>query len=480
MSNRFALEDCIWPDIAQGRQPQHIASLSIGSNLEKHTKLLCMPGFGTINTGSIIGDLAEDIGASAGASSTISLGRAARFEGDQAYTWAYPSKSSYELTESTILAIVRIRSVTGFQNIIGKWIDTPTGNDSWILRLEDNVLKFYVGIGGTGYSVSWPAIEINKDYVIIGTFSSASRVITLYVNGIAGTTAIAGGTGGTSSISKVRVGRAGLQRTDYFVGDIAAVGIIQKRLTPLEAYDLSKKPYEIFEPPLKNLFFTNSSVSQTLTPTTLVSSPTFYSPTVTPGAVTLTTSTLVSTPTFYTPTVSLGVGPQTLTPSTLISSPTFYSPIVTSGSVTLTPSTLVNAPTFYNPTISLGSAPQNLIPSTLISAPTFYAPTITPGAVTLTPSTIVNSPTFYSPTVNLGFGTQTLTPNTLVNSPTFYSPTVTAGAVTLTTTTLINIPTFYNPTVYIPSGQESINRTFLVPAEVRLYNIQPENRNYLI
>jgi len=58
--------------------------------------------------------------------------------------------------------------------------------------------------------------------------------------------------------------------------------------------------------------------------------------------------------TFYAPTVSQAGGVQTLSPSLLTNSQTFYAATVGRGAVTLAPPRLNNAQTFYGATITGG------------------------------------------------------------------------------------------------------------------------------
>lgn len=199
--------------------------------------------------------------------------------------------------------------------------------------------------------------------------------------------------------------------------------------------------------------------TQTLTPSLLTNSPTFYAPTVTRGAVTLSPSLLTNSPTFYGPTIN--PGSVTLTPGLFTNSPEFYAPTVTqaSGTQTLTPSLFTNTPVFYAATVSPGAV--SLSPGLLTNTPVFYGPTVAPGSVTLSPGMLTNTPAFYSPTVTPG--AVTLAPGLLTNAPEFYSPTVTqaSGNQTLSPGLFVNTPTFYPATVLQPSLQTLLPGVFV-------------------
>lgn len=92
-----------------------------------------------------------------------------------------------------------------------------------------------------------------------------------------------------------------------------------------------------------------------------------------------------------------GGGTQTLTPSLYTNNQTFYSPTVTPGAVTLSPSLYTNQQTFYGPTLT---ATVTVSPSLYTNQQTFYGPTATPGTVTLQPALYINTQSFYTPSVN--------------------------------------------------------------------------------
>lgn len=66
---------------------------------------------------------------------------------------------------------------------------------------------------------------------------------------------------------------------------------------------------------------------------------------------------------------------QTLTPSLFTNTQTFYSPTVTTGAVTLLPALYTNQQTFYSPTITQTSA-QTLLPDLFVNQSTFFSPSI--------------------------------------------------------------------------------------------------------
>lgn len=114
-------------------------------------------------------------------------------------------------------------------------------------------------------------------------------------------------------------------------------------------------------------------------------------------------------------------------------SQTFYSHTLSVGAVNLTASRLVDDDTFYNHAISLGAV--NLSASTYSDADTFYSHTL--GNITeLTASTFVDADTFYAHTVD---STYALLADPLVDGDTFYTHEVSvAGSIDLTVSRLVN------------------------------------------
>ena len=168
---------------------------------------------------------------------------------------------------------------------------------------------------------------------------------------------------------------------------------------------------------------------------------TFYSATVTVGAVTLTPSLYSNTQTFYSPTVA-GVGPpQELTPSLYTNTETFYTHTVAAGAVTLLPSLYTNDNTIYSATVTTG--PVTLQPALYSNSQTYYTHNIAIGASTLVPELYTNTNVFYSAVVT-GAGSL-LAPALYSNTNTFYNTTVTPGAINLAPTLLSNNNSFYSP-----------------------------------
>lgn len=118
-----------------------------------------------------------------------------------------------------------------------------------------------------------------------------------------------------------------------------------------------------------------------------------------------------------------GAGTQSLTPSLVTNSQTFYAPTVAATYV-LTPDLFTNGQTFYSPTVSLGGT-QDLTPSLVTNSQTFYAPTVT-ALATIAPDLFTNSQTFYGPTVTASY---TLEPGLFSNTQTFYAATVVSATV---------------------------------------------------
>jgi hypothetical protein len=180
--------------------------------------------------------------------------------------------------------------------------------------------------------------------------------------------------------------------------------------------------------------------TQILTPSLYTNTNTFYTPTVTKGAVTLSPALFTNTNTFYSPDVTNTGGAQTLNPSLYTNTNTFYTPTVTSAK-TLTPARYDNTNTFYTPTVTRGAV--TLSPARYNNTNTFYTATVTRGAITLAPTLYTNTNTFYTATVTT---TKTLTPARYDNTNSFYTATVTS-TYTLTPARYDNTNTFYSPTV---------------------------------
>lgn len=90
--------------------------------------------------------------------------------------------------------------------------------------------------------------------------------------------------------------------------------------------------------------------TQNLSPALFTNSNTFYTQTVTPGAVTLTPALFTNSNSFFTPTV--GRGAVTLTPALFTNSNSFFTPTVGRGTITLAPGVLTNISVFFTPTVT--------------------------------------------------------------------------------------------------------------------------------
>jgi hypothetical protein len=128
---------------------------------------------------------------------------------------------------------------------------------------------------------------------------------------------------------------------------------------------------------------------QTLFPDLFADADTFYSATVTPGAVTLSPALYSDPDTFYGPTIT-----QVIFPDLFTDGDTFYSPQV---NLTIYPALYTDADTFYSPTITTGEV--FLLPDLFVDGDTFYSPTI---GLYLTPPLFVDGDIFYPPFVGLG------------------------------------------------------------------------------
>ena len=113
---------------------------------------------------------------------------------------------------------------------------------------------------------------------------------------------------------------------------------------------------------------------------------------------------------------------QTLLPSLYTNQQTFYSPTVSPGAVTLLPGLYTNQQTFYSPTATLGPAPQTLSPSLYTNTQSFYSPTVIQEQF-LEPGLYTNQQTFYGPTVTQ-VAPQTVYPGLFVNENQFFQVTI--------------------------------------------------------
>lgn len=183
-----------------------------------------------------------------------------------------------------------------------------------------------------------------------------------------------------------------------------------------------------------------ASSGQSLTPSLVTNTQTFYAPTLGRGAVTLAPSLTTNAQTFYASTVSVG---YELAPSLATNTQVFYGPVVAAGAVTLTPSLVVNGQTFYALIVSSGSGPQELQPSLVANAQTFYGATVV-ASYGLSPALFTDEQTFSAATVTTQ---NTLAPELVTNTSVFYTVAATTGAVNLQPTLVTNGQTFYAPAV---------------------------------
>ena len=203
-----------------------------------------------------------------------------------------------------------------------------------------------------------------------------------------------------------------------------------------------------------------------LTPGLFTNSNTFYTQTVTPGAVSLTPSLFTGSNNFYSAIVSQGG--VVLHPSLYANANTFYTQIVSPGSVTLTPALLVNSNSFYNQSISLGAV--NLTPNLFTNSSTFYAHRIT-GAGALLPVLFVNNNVFYNDTVTAG--QVDLTASLYANSNTFYAQTIAnvGSNQELTPSLFVNSSNFYIETIssdYALSAELLVNTNSIYNSEINV------------
>lgn len=116
--------------------------------------------------------------------------------------------------------------------------------------------------------------------------------------------------------------------------------------------------------------------------------------------------------------VKTGTTTQTLRPSLFANGQTFYSPTVTPGAVDLAPLSFTNTQPFFSPAVAPGAV--TLLPALFTNTRTFHSPIVSPGNSPLAAILFTNPQVFYSPTAALG--SVTLSPPLLNNEQTFPSP----------------------------------------------------------
>lgn len=242
--------------------------------------------------------------------------------------------------------------------------------------------------------------------------------------------------------------------------------------------------------PAANVLIT-ASFRADLLPSLYSDSDTFFTPTVTPGAVDLAPALYADSDSFNTQTVSAtygltaplfddvesffsptveqsGAGSQDLQPSLYSDAETFFSPTVAPGVVDLAPSLFSDADSFFTQTVAatydLGAAlysdadqffaptaaaTYGLLPSLFADAETFFSPSVT-ATYDLAPSLYADTDSFFSATVS--GGEANLQPALYQDGDAFFSPTVGAGPVDLQPSLFTDAETFFTTTVATSYG----------------------------
>lgn len=204
----------------------------------------------------------------------------------------------------------------------------------------------------------------------------------------------------------------------------------------------------------------SSASGQTLNPSLLTNSSTFFAPTVTsrvtvsppkltnnsnlyvpaviPGAVQLHPPVLVNQSAFLSPKLNLKLY-GTLLHNTSV----FYLPSIIVGSKTLTAPLLVNSSVLYPPTIINGSVTLHV--PRLINTSVLHVPSVIPGGISLAVPKLVNTSTLHVPTITQG-GVSLHVP-LLVNTSVLYPPDVVPGTVTLLVPHLVNTSQIFVPKI---------------------------------
>jgi len=182
--------------------------------------------------------------------------------------------------------------------------------------------------------------------------------------------------------------------------------------------------------------------TQALTPALFTNSNTFYTHTVSVGAVALTATLYDNSNVFYTHVVTQPAANQDLIASLYENSNTFYDATVNT-SITLSATRYDNSNTFYSPTVTAGTV--TLTANLYTNDNTFYQPSVIQGALTLFPSLYSNTNEFYSQ--NVVVGSVSLSPSLYSNSSNIPLPSISLGAVQLTPSLYENVNVVYLPTV---------------------------------
>lgn len=224
-----------------------------------------------------------------------------------------------------------------------------------------------------------------------------------------------------------------------------------------ELAELHENPWQLFRAKPSILYFDVSTGggAQTLTPSLVTNSQTFYAPSVSAGSV-------------------------TLTPTLVTNSQTFHAATVSVGAVDLTPSLVTNSQTFHAAVVTQEGGVQYLQPTLVTNSQTFHSATVAPGSVDILPTLLTNSQSWYAPVISQDG--LTLVPELVTNSQTFPSATITTGSVSLLPPLLTNGQIFFGATVYDPSSVSPlypITRRTLAAAP-RVTTITASQRQYRI
>jgi hypothetical protein len=333
-----------------------------------------------------------------------------------------------------------IPEYTGTKALYSLGSNATDGNTSFLIQHHYSSLRFY--FGGAYRSIDIGSFAENKLQTVIIKCSriavGSAQVVKIWTS--RGTYATDSSTWiGDSTNEYLGSGFGG-----SFDGGISLY--FTGRAIPDEVCkQLTKNPWQIFEPEQRPFFFASSgSGATTLTQSSRFdNSNNFYSTTVTPGAVNLSPLLFTNINSFYTHALTQGGAPQTLTASLYSNSQSFYAPTLSFGSVTLSQSARFdNSASFYGHTIVAGGS---LVQSSIFNnSNAFYSHAVSVGSVALTSPYFVNNNAFYSAAITVGSGI-TLQPPLLTNTNTFYSHTVSPGSVKLTQSSIFtNSQIFYN------------------------------------
>lgn len=309
--------------------------------------------------------------------------------------------------------------------------DSVGGADRSIFREDGALTPLQEGVDGRPRLVIWPASGFRFEYYTGANVAPVNKVM-IYAGRYSSTQSGMMFSTGSAPTAFAGSGNLGTGQGLLCLGSTEGGGEISTPYTILTAatwinriptdkqmqwfVDSIQNTYQLFKPNRKPFYRANQT--KQVSPSLILNSSIFYTPTIQPATI------LVS-------------------PSLLVNSNTFYDANISAGVVALQPPLIANNQTFYQPTITAGGI--NVSPQLFTNTNTFFAASIQPGSVQVSPVLLTNTQTFYGPTLSVGDGS--IYPNLFTNTNTFYNLTLSSGKVNLSPPLINNTQTFFAPTV---------------------------------